>query len=141
MTAKAVAVTEAAVKWVKKPSAVGGPKRVTMSGSVDVASFVYCGVSKAGTRRLRMLNTTNATNKTTTTTPAKPVEVVSLQSAATAKLYHVQRFEAKAGALTFSMVFKNLGEGKLYGWMCEATSLSPANPKFRTAMEKGSVKT
>lgn len=68
-TAAAVAVTEVAVKWVKKPAATGGVKMVTIAGSVDVASYVYCAVSKTGTRR--MLNTTaNATNKTTTTTTA-----------------------------------------------------------------------
>merc|ERR1712227_560087 len=68
-TASAVAVTEVAVKWVKKPTAKGGSKMVTIEGSVDVASYVYCAVSKTGTRR--MLNTTaNATNKTTTTVTA-----------------------------------------------------------------------
>jgi hypothetical protein len=141
MTAKAVAVTEAKVAWVKKPAATGGAKLVTIAGSTDVGGYVYCAVSKAGTR-LRMLNTTtNATNKTTTTTAAAPKEVVNLQSASTAAKYSVQRFETKTAALAFSFTFKSLAEGKLYSWMCEATSLSPTAPKFRTTMEKGSVQT
>jgi hypothetical protein len=89
MTAKAVAVTEAKVAWVKKPAATGGAKLVTVAGSTDVAGYVYCAVSKAGSR-LRMLNTTNATNKTTTAAAA-PKEVVNLQSASTAAKYSVQR--------------------------------------------------
>jgi len=141
MTAKAVAVTEAKVAWVKKPTATGGAKMATIAGSTDVGAYVYCAVSKTGTRR-RMLNTTNATNATNkTTAPAGPKEVVNLQSASTAAKYNVQRMETKTGALSFSLVFKNLAEGKSYSWMCEATSLSPTNAKFRTAMEKGSVKT
>merc|ERR1712146_358212 len=36
MTAKAVAITEVAVKWVKAPSATGGAKQVTVAGSTDV---------------------------------------------------------------------------------------------------------
>lgn len=80
-----------------------------------------------------MLNTTNASNATT---KAKTVvkEAVNLQSAATAAKYSIQRFSAKTGALAFSLKFTGLLEGKTYGWMCEATSLSPSNPAFRTAM-------
>merc|ERR1712151_432286 len=55
MTAKAVAVTEAKVAWVKKPAATGGAKMVTLAGSTDVGAYVYCAVSKAGSR-FRMLN-------------------------------------------------------------------------------------
>merc|ERR1712183_210176 len=124
-TAKAAAITEAAVKWVKKPSATGGAKQLTLAGSVDVASYVYCAVSKAASR-VRMLNDTK------NATAAKP--------AAAAK-YNVQRYEAKTGKLAFSLVFSGLAEGKTYSWMCEATSLSPSNPAFRTAMEKGSTAT
>lgn len=87
----------------------------------------------------------NATANTTAnaTKPATPVvkEAINLQSASTAAKYHIQRAETKTGALTFSLSFTGLGEGKTYGWMCEATSLSPSNPQFRTAMSKGSVKT
>jgi len=54
---------------------------------------------------------------------------------------NIQRQETKTGALGFSMQFKGLGEGKTYAWMCEATSLNPSNPQFRTAMEKGSAST
>lgn len=45
-TAAAVAVTEAAVKFVKNPVATGGAKMITIAGSVDVASYVYCAVAK-----------------------------------------------------------------------------------------------
>jgi len=142
MTAKAVAVTEKAVKWVKKPTATGGAKQISIAGSTDVGAYVYCAVSKTASSRMRMLNTTNATNATTpkAAAPAK-TEVVNLQSAATAAKYTIQRTETKTGALTFSQTFSGLGEGKTYSWMCEATSLSPSSPAFRTAMEKGSAAT
>jgi len=68
MTAKAVAVTEVAVKWVKKPAATGGAKQITIAGSTDVGGYVYCAVSKTASR-MRMLNTTNTSN-TTAATPA-----------------------------------------------------------------------
>merc|ERR1712110_482717 len=143
MTAKAAVVTEAAVKWIRKPAATGGAKQITIAGSTDVGGYVYCAVSKTASR-LRMLNTTNATNATTTKTaaaPAKAAEPVNLQSASTASKYTIQRHETKTGALAFSLVFSGLGEGKTYSWMCEATSLSPSAPAFRTAMEKGSAAT
>merc|ERR1712183_319340 len=143
MTAKAAVTTEAAVKWVKKPAATGGAKQITIAGSTDVGGYVYCAVSKTASR-LRMLNTTNATNATTTKTaaaPTKAAEPVNLQSASTASKYTIQRHETKTGALAFSLVFSGLGEGKTYSWMCEATSLSPSNPAFRTAMVKGSTAT
>jgi len=140
MTAKAVAITEAAVKFVKQPTATGGAKQLTIAGSVDVASYVYCAVSKTAARR--MLNTTNTTNTTAAkTTTAVAKEVVTLQSSSTAAKYNIQRFEAKTATLAFSMVFKGLAEGKSYSWMCEATSLSPVNAAFRTAMVKGSTST
>jgi len=91
-----------------------------------------------------MLNATaNATNTTAakTTTVTAPKEPVNLQSASTAAKYSIQRFETKTGALAFSLVFTGLGEGKTYSWMCEATSLSPSAPAFRTDMEKGSAAT
>jgi hypothetical protein len=69
MTATAAAVTEKAVAWVKKPAATGGKLLVTIAGSTDVAGYVYCAVSKTGSRR-RMLNTTNASNATKATTTA-----------------------------------------------------------------------
>merc|ERR1712146_422742 len=129
MTAKAAEVTEAAVAWVKKPAAVGGALKVTISGSTDVAAYVYCAVSKTASR-LRMLNTTNASNATnaTKTADTSSKEPVNLRSAATASKYHVKRSETTATKLDFSHVFDGLLEGKTYEWMCEATSLSPANP-------------
>jgi hypothetical protein len=139
MTAKAAAITEAAVKFVKQPTATGGAKKLTIAGSVDVAGYVYCAVSKTAARR--MLNTTNATNTTAKPTTAVAKEVVTLQSSSTAAKYNIQRFEAKAAALAFSMVFSGLAEGKSYSWMCEATSLSPVNAAFRTALVKGSTST
>lgn len=150
MTAAAAVVTEAAVKWVKKPVATGGAKQITIAGSTDVGGYVYCAVAKTSTRRMLATDTAtttaatkNTTNTTTTAakTVAKPAEPVNLQSASTAAKYNIQRFETKTGTLAFSLVFSGLGEGKTYGWMCEATSLSPASPAFRTAMEKGSAKT
>lgn len=141
MTATAAAVTEKAVAWVKKPAATGGKLLVTIAGSTDVAGYVYCAVSKTGSRR-RMLNTTNASNATKATTTATVAkEPVNLQSSATAAKYFVKRTETKTGALTFSHKFESLAEGKAYEWMCEATSLSPVSPAFRTAMEKGTVST
>jgi hypothetical protein len=135
--AKAAAVTETAVKWVKKPAATGGAKLITIAGSVDKASYVYCAVSKTP-KRVRMLNTTaNTTKPATTAAVAK--EVVNLQSASSASKYNIQRYEAKAGKLAFSFKFEKLLEGKLYAWMCEATSLAPVNAAFRTEMEKGSA--
>lgn len=143
-TAKAAAITEAAVKFVKAPTATGGAKQLTIAGSVDVASYVYCAVSKTASR-LRMLNATNASNASNATAKpaAAPVakEVVTLQSAATAAKYTIQRFEAKTAALAFSLNFAGLAEGKTYSWMCEATSLSPSNAQFRTAMVKGNTAT
>jgi len=89
-----------------------------------------------------MLNTTNSSaTANTTAAPAKAAEPVNLQSSATAAKYHVQRQETKTGALSFSLVFKSLNAGATYSWMCEATSLSPSNPAFRTAMSKGNVAT
>jgi hypothetical protein len=141
MTAKAAAVTEVAVKWVKAPAGSGGAKQVTVAGSTDVGGYVYCGVSKTASR-LRMLNTTaNATNATKPAAAPVAKEAVNLQSSATAAKYFIQRFETKTGALAFSMVFSGLNEGSTYSWMCEATSLSPVNPAFRTAMSKGTAAT
>jgi hypothetical protein len=135
--AKAAAVTEVAVAWVKKPAATGGSKLITLAGSVDKASYVYCAVSKFAGRRVRMLNTTA---KNTTVATKKTVStVVDLQSASSAEKYKIQRYEAKAGALAFSLQFTGLLEGKTYGWLCEATSLAPVNAAFRTEMEKGSA--
>jgi len=144
MTAKAAAVTEKAVKWVAKPKATGGAKQITIAGSTDVGGYVYCAVSKTGTstakRRMLNTNTTNNTNNVTKT-PSATNKVTNLQSASVAKTHHVQRTETKTGALTFSQVFKGLLEGSAYSWMCEATSLSPSAPLFRTAMESGSATT
>jgi len=142
MTAKAAAVTEVAVKWVKAPAGTGGAKQVTVAGSTDVGGYVYCGVSRTASR-LRMLNATANASNATAKPAAGPVvkEVVNLQSAATAAKYFIQRFETKTGALAFSLVFSGLAEGSTYSWMCEATSLSPVNPAFRTAMTKGTAAT
>jgi len=55
---------EAAVKFVTLPTAKGGAKKITVSGSTDVGGFVYCALSKAGTRRVRMLANTTAAKPT-----------------------------------------------------------------------------
>jgi len=143
MTAKAAAVTEAKVSWVKKPAATGGAKMVTIAGSTNVGGYVYCGVNKVASRRFRMLNTTANTTTAATPAPAAPAKasITSLQSSAAAQDMNIQRSETKTGALAFSLQFSGLGEGKTYSWMCEATSLNPSNPAFRTAMEKGSATT
>merc|ERR1712007_60934 len=140
--ATAAAVTEAAVKWVKAPTAAGGAKQITISGSTDVAGYVYCAVSKTASRRM-LANATNASNATAkpAAAPAKKAEPVNLQSAATAAKYTIKRTQTKTGALTFSHAFTGLDAGKTYSWMCEATSMSPSNPAFRTAMTKGSAAT
>jgi len=145
-TVAAATVTEAAVKFKTAPTATGGSKTASITGATDVAGYVYCAVAKTATaRRFRMLNTTaNATNKTTTATPAAaaPKEAVNLQSAATAAKYNIKRVETTAKALTFTMKWDTgLEDGKTYDWMCEATSLNPTNPAFRTALVKGTVKT
>lgn len=91
-----------------------------------------------------MLNTTNASNTTATPTKsaAKSDAVISeLQSPKVGVKYTVQRYEAKTGKLAFSFTFSELLVGKTYGWLCEATSLSPSAPAFRTAMERGSATT
>merc|ERR1711953_457542 len=106
MTAKAAAVTEAKVSWVKKPTATGGAKQIVIGGSV------YCAVSKTANARRRMLNTTNASNTTTAAKPATAAAtVVDLRSAGTAATYNIQRAQTKATALTFSLTFTGLGEG------------------------------
>merc|ERR1712039_755490 len=140
-TAKAAAVAEKAVKFVKAPTATGGTKAINIAGSVDVASYVYCAVSKTASR-LRMLNATATKNTTVTTKAAEPVkEVVNLQSSSMATKYTIKRFEAKAGALAFTFLFDGLLEGKSYDWLCEATSLAPVNAAFRTPMSKGKTAT
>jgi hypothetical protein len=142
MTAKAVAVTEAKVSWVKKPTATGGAKQIVIGGSTDVAGYVYCAVSKTANARRRMLNTTNASNTTTAAKPATAAAtVVDLRSAGTAATYNIQRAQTKATALTFSLTFTGLGEGATHGWLCEATSLSPTNPQFSTGLTKGNAQT
>lgn len=130
-TAKAATISEAAIKFVKNPSATGGTLQITIAGSTDVAGYVYCAVAKTASRR--MLNATN-------TTAAKPApvatstEITNLRQAGVSAKYNVQRQEMKTGALTFSFTFKSLAEGKNYGWMCEATSLNPNLPKFKTPL-------
>jgi hypothetical protein len=86
----ATAVTQAAVKFVKAPTSSQGTKAITITGSTDVAGYVYCGVSKTGTRRI--LNTTNSSNATTaatTTAATTSTEVVELQSKAAAAKFTI----------------------------------------------------
>merc|ERR1712151_154657 len=112
--AAAKTVTEAAVKWVKKPTATGGAKQLTLAGSVDVASYVYCAVSKTASR-IRMLNATNASNATKPAASAGATKAVTeLQSSSAAAKFTIQRYEASTGKLAFSLVFSGLAEGKSY---------------------------
>jgi len=143
MTAKASAVAEVAVKFVKNPTATSGSKQLTIAGSTDVGGYVYCAVAKTNSR-FRMLNATANTTAKNTTTANKTktaVAITNLQDGAAAKTFNIQRATTKTGALTFSMNFAGLLEGKSYKWMCEATSLSPQNPRFRTAMVEGTQAT
>jgi hypothetical protein len=137
MTVTAAEVSEVAVKWVKKPAATGGAKKIDIAGSTDVGAYVYCAVSKTASSRMLAANDTNSTAPA----PAAKKEVLSLQSASTADKYSIQRSETKTGALSFAFSFASLGEGKTYSWMCEATSLSPSNPTFRSTLESGSAAT
>jgi len=99
-TVAATVSAEAAVKFVTAPAATGGSAQITIAGSVDVASYVYCAIAK-NPSRLRMLNATNATNATTTattttaatTTVAKKTEeaITSLQGAAATATHKVER--------------------------------------------------
>merc|ERR1719486_821130 len=85
--------------------------------------------------------TANASNATAAPAAAAPAAAVTLQSADSAAKYNIIRQTTKTGALTFSMSFTGLTAGKTYGWKCEATSMNPVNPQFRTAMESGSIAT
>jgi len=123
---------------------------ITISGSTDVGAYVYCGVTKNPTVGRRMLNATdgtktgNTTTATPTTTAAKaatPAEPVNLQSKATSLKYDIRRFETKTGKLDFSFKYTGLKAGYQYAWLCEATSLSPSSPAFRTAMVEGKTST
>jgi len=145
-TVAASSVKEAAVKWTKTPAATGGDKSIAVTATTDVAAYVYCAVAKSAAKRLRMLNATSNATNATTTAPATPKaaaveEVVNLQSASLATKYTIQRKETTATSLSVSMSFTGLDEGKTYEWLCEATSLNPSNPQFRTAMSKGSATT
>lgn len=135
-TIAAAASAEVAVKFKTAPTAKGGDAKATISGATDVGGFVYCALSKAGSRRVRMLNASNASNSTS---GAK--EAVTMTSASTKQKYTVKRATTTTKALTFSFEFTKLGDGKTHEWMCEATSLNPANPEFRSGISKGSVKT
>lgn len=105
---------EAAVKFVTEPTAKGGDKKITVSGSTDVGGFVYCALSKTGTRRARMLANTTAANTTAanTTTPATPAAktttVTSMTAASTKEKYNIKRTTTKVKALTFSFEFTGL---------------------------------
>merc|ERR1712151_777929 len=140
----AATVTEVKIAFKTKPTATGGDLKITIAGSTDVGGYVYCGVAKSPSAR-RMLNATNATNASNATAAkpaaAAPAAAVTLQSAASAAKYTIIRQTTKTGALTFSMAFSGLTAGKTYAWLCEATSMSPSNPQFRTAMESGSAAT
>jgi hypothetical protein len=74
MTVTAAEVSEVAVKWVKKPAATGGAKKIDIAGSTDVGAYVYCAVSKTASSRRMLANETNATKAAA---PAKK-EVLSL---------------------------------------------------------------
>jgi hypothetical protein len=142
----ATTVTEAKIAFNSAPAATGGDLKITIAGSTDVGGYVYCGVAKSPSAR-RMLNATanataNASNATAATpAAAAPAVAVTLQSAASAAKYTIIRQTTKTGALTFSMAFSGLTAGKTYAWLCEATSMNPTNPEFRTAMSSGSVAT
>jgi len=136
----AAASTEVAIKFVTLPTAKAGDGLLTVSGSTDVGGFVYCAVSKAATARMRILNAT-ANTTANTTKPAAAAEADSMTSASTKEKYTIKRASTTAKALTFSLKFDGLGDGKTHSWMCEATSLNPSNPAFRSGITKGTGKT
>merc|ERR1712113_261873 len=72
-------ITEVAIK-LKSATGTGGALKIFIGGSTDVGGYVYCGVSKTGTRR-RMLNTTNTTNSSNTTSSTTAAKIPNLQSA------------------------------------------------------------
>lgn len=134
-TVTAEVSAEAAVKFVTAPTAKSGDKSFTVSGSTDVGGYVYCAATKVASRRFRMLaNDTNAT--TNATTPAAATEADSMTSASTKQKYNVMRATTTTKALTFSLKF-DVAEGATHKWMCEATSLNPSNPLFRSGITKG----
>merc|ERR1719486_285224 len=85
--------------------------------------------------------TANASNATAKPAATAAAAAVTLQTASSAAKYTIIRQTTKTGALIFSMSFTGLTAGKTYGWLCEATSMSPVNPEFRTKMATGSVAT
>lgn len=136
-------VTDAYGGFFGSPSA-SLPKAEKKAATTKTTDTTKTANTTKATTKTRMLNTTANTTANATKPAAKAPaakEAVNLQSAATAAKYTIQRFEAKTSALAFSLVFSGLGEGKKYSWMCEATSLSPSNPAFRTAMVKGDANT
>jgi len=54
--------------------------------------------------------------------------------------YNVKRYETKTGALDFKADFPVNG-GRKYTWGCQATSLNPGNPKYKTDPKSGSAET
>jgi len=64
-----------------------------------------------------------------------------MTAASTKEKYTIKRATTKVKALTFSFEFTELGEGKTHDFMCEATSMNPNNPAFRSGITKGSGKT
>lgn len=89
---------------------------------------------------MRMLAnaTANTTTANTTTATSTTKEAASMTSASTKEKYTIKRATTTAKALTFSFEFTGLADGgKTYSFMCEATSLNPTNPQFRSKITEG----
>ena len=152
-TVVAVAVEEAAVAWATEPTATTSTDAVTLSGSTDVAGYVYCMVSKAGevqtvaapaatTRRLADDAATTdaaATDDAATTdaAAAEPAKEEAAPATSSADPWlsmltddshkstnNFQRVETK-DPFTFTLKFTGVAEDSKYGWGCQATSLNP----------------
>lgn len=146
-TVTAAAVTEVTVAWKNSPTASAGTSKVTITGSTSAAGYVYCMVSKDGTRRL-LAAAAAATPAANTTTPAATPAPAAAAAAApyTTMLtdttlsgkFNFQRAETK-DPFSFSLEFSGLSEGKKYAWGCVATSLNPdmMAAEFKTAAVGG----
>ena len=162
-TVAAAAVDEVAIVWVKKPSTVATTETVTVSGSTDVAGFVYCMLQKSGekqpdpnapaTRRLvdeePDADDTADTDDTAFADDTEDEENVAADAYKTMLVeddltatYYFQRKETAADAFTFTFTFKAASNTK-YGWGCQATSSNPnsALALYKSTAEGGTVTT
>jgi len=147
------------VAVAKEPAGNFTTTRVEITGSTVKAGYVYCWVEKTGEIRVKNETTGNVTNQTTTgkvdngfvqtqslvteSAASDPVQELNKENKIATlfqRKYHVKRFETNATTLDFTLSFVVNG-GRKYGWGCQATSLNPGDPKFKTDPVTGSVVT